>query len=64
MIQIKVFYNIFCEDRCEVITTDKNEVATCDDLIQIIRDKLECLQFIRRNVKECDHACLPIWCQV
>ena len=41
------FYNIsFPEDRCEVITTDENEVATCDDLMQIVRDKLECLQFI------------------
>ena len=53
----------FPEDRCEVITTDKNEVATCDDLMQIVRDKLECLQFIRRNVKECDHMRLPIWQQ-
>jgi len=44
MIQIKVVYYIsFPEDRCEVITTDENEVATWDDLMQIARDKLECL---------------------
>ena len=30
-----------------MITTDENEVATFDDLMQIVRDKLECLQFIR-----------------
>ena len=37
MIQIKLFYNIsFPEDRCKVITTDENEVATCDDLMQIL----------------------------
>ena len=64
MIQIKVFCNIsFLEDRCEVIMADENEVATYDDLIQIVRDKLECLQFFRRNMKECDHMHLPIWHQ-
>ena len=53
MIQIKVFYNTsFPEDRCEVLTTDENEVATCDDLMQIIRDKLECLG-TWRNVITC-----------
>ena len=40
--QIRVFYNIsFPEDGCEVIT-----MATCNDLMQIVRNKLECLQFI------------------
>jgi len=40
MIQIKVFYDIsFPEDRCEVITTDENEVVACDDLMQIVWDK-------------------------
>jgi len=40
MIQIKVFYNISVpKDQCEVITTDENEVATCDDLMQIVQDK-------------------------
>ena len=44
IIQIKVFYNIsFPKDRCEVITTDENDVATCNDLTQILRHKLECL---------------------
>ena len=56
----KFFNTSFPEDRCEVITTDENELATCDDLMQIVRDKLECLQFIRRNVKECDHVRLPV----
>ena len=47
MIQLKVFYNIsFAEDRSEVITTDKNQLSTYDDLVQIVRKKLECLQFI------------------
>ena len=47
MIQLKGFYNIsFAEDRCEVITTDENQLSTCDDIRQIIREKLECLQFI------------------
>ena len=36
----------FAEDRCEVITTDENQLSSCDDLMQIVRDKLECLQFI------------------
>jgi len=42
MMQIKVFFNNISspEDRREVITTDENEVATCDDLMQIERDKL------------------------
>ena len=48
MIQLKVFYNIsFPGDRCELITADENEVPTFDDLMQILRNKLECLQFIR-----------------
>lgn len=47
MIQLKVFYNIsFPEDRCEIITTEENEVATFEDLMQILRRKLECLHFI------------------
>ena len=47
MIQLKVFYNIsFAEDRCKVITTDENQLSNCDDFIQIVREKLECLQFI------------------
>ena len=37
----KFFYNIcFPEDRCEVITTDENEVSTCDDFMQILQHKL------------------------
>ena len=44
MIQIKVFYNIsFLKDRCEVITTNENDVVTCNDLMQILWHKLECL---------------------
>ena len=47
MIQLKVFYNIsFPEDRCDLITPDENEVSTFNDLMQIVRNKLECLQFI------------------
>ena len=47
MIQLKVFYNIsFPEDRCELITADEHEVSTFDDLMRIVRNKLECLQFI------------------
>ena len=47
MIQLKVFYNIsFPEDRCELITAHENEVSTFDDLMRIVRNKLECLQFI------------------
>ena len=58
MIQLKVFYNIsFAEDRCEVITTGENQLSSCDDFMQIVRDKLECSH---RNVKECDHVGLPI----
>ena len=34
----KGFYNIsFPEDRCEVIITDKNDAATCNDVMQILR---------------------------
>ena len=47
MIQLKVFYNTsFAEDRCEVITIDENQLSNCDDLMQIVPDKLERLQFI------------------
>jgi len=47
MIQLKVFYDIsFLEDRRELITADENEVSTFDDLTRIVRNKLECLQFI------------------
>ena len=35
--RLKFFYNIsFPEGRCKVITTDENEVPTCDNLMQII----------------------------
>ena len=47
MIQLKVCYNIsFSEDRCKLITADENELSTFDDLMQIVRNKLGCLQFI------------------
>ena len=47
MIQLKVFYNIsFAEDQCEVITTDENQLSSCEDLMQIVRDKIECLRFL------------------
>ena len=47
MIHLKVFYNIsFPEDRCELITAHESELSTFDDLMRIVRDKLECLQFI------------------
>ena len=47
MIQLKVFYNIsFPEDRCELIPAYESEVSSFDDLMQIVRNKLECLQFI------------------
>ena len=47
MIQLKVFYNIsFPEDRRELVTADENKVSTFDDLMRIVRNKLECLQFI------------------
>ena len=47
MIQLKVFYNIsFPEDWCELITAYESEVSSFDDLMQILRNKLECLQFI------------------
>ena len=47
MIQLKVFHNTsFPEDRCEVIIIDENQLSNCDDLMQIVPDKLECLQFI------------------
>ena len=37
-IQLKVFYNLsFAEDRCEVITTDENQLSCCDDFMQIVR---------------------------
>ena len=40
MIHLKVFYNIFPEDRCELITVDENEMSTFDDLMRIVRNKL------------------------
>lgn len=48
MIQLKVFYNIsFPEgDRCEIISTEDNEIATFEDLMEILRRKIECLHFI------------------
>ena len=47
MIQLKVLYNIsFPEDRCKLITADENKVSTFDDLMRIVRKRLECLQFI------------------
>ena len=37
-----MFYNIsFPKDRCEVITTDENDVATSNDVMQILWHKLE-----------------------
>ena len=58
MIQLKVFYNIsFPEDRCELITADENEVSTFDDLMRIVRNKLECLQFIPNEHEKTHRAC-------
>lgn len=38
MIQLKVFYNISSpEDRCEVITTEENQLSNYDDLMQIAK---------------------------
>ena len=37
MIQPKVFYISLAEDRCEVITTDENQLLSCDDFMQIVR---------------------------
>ena len=43
-----MFHNIsFPEDRCEVITTDEIDVATSNDVMQILRRKLECLTSAR-----------------
>ena len=42
-----MLYNISLpEDQCELITADENKVSTFDDLMRIVRNKLECLQFI------------------
>ena len=42
-----MIHNIsFPEDWCKLITADENEVSTFDDLMRIVRNKLECLQFI------------------
>ena len=47
MIQLKVFYNItFQQDWWKLIKADETEMSTLDDLMQIIRNKLQCLQFI------------------
>ena len=48
MLQLKVFYNIsFCEgDRCEIISTKENEVASFKELMQVWRTKIDCLHFI------------------
>ena len=55
MIQLKVFYDIsFPEDRCDLITPDENEVSTFDDLMQIVRNKLECYNlFLMKNCGVC-----------
>ena len=47
MIQLKVFYNItFQQDWWKLIKADETVMSTLDDLMQIIRNKLQCLQFI------------------
>ena len=48
MLQLKVFYNIsFPEgDRCEIISTEENEVASFKELMQVLRRKIDCLHFI------------------
>ena len=48
MLQLKVFYNIsFPEgDRCEIISTEENEVASFKALMQVLRRKIDCLHFI------------------
>ena len=48
MLQLKVFYNIsFPEgDRCEIISTEENKVASFKELMQVLRRKIDCLHFI------------------
>ena len=48
MSQLKVFYNIsFSEgDRCEIISTEENEVASFKELMQVLRTKIDCLHFL------------------
>ena len=55
MIQLKVFYNIsFPEDRCELVKADENKVSTFDDLMRIVRNKLECYNlFLMKNCGVC-----------
>ena len=47
MIQLKMFYNItFQKDWWKLIKTDETEMSTFNDLMQIIRIKFKCLQYI------------------
>lgn len=45
MLQLKVFYNIPQDDRCEVIFTEQ-AIETFEDLMQVIRAKIQSLEFI------------------
>lgn len=45
MLQLKVFYNIRQDDRCEVIFTEQ-AIETFEDLMQVIRAKIQSLEFI------------------
>lgn len=42
---IKVFYNIPQDNRCEVIFTEQ-AIKTYEDLMQVIRAKIQSLEFI------------------
>ena len=48
MLQLKVFYNVSFPDgcRCEVITTDESYLVNFEVLLEILRSKIDCLQFI------------------
>ena len=45
MLRLKVFYNIPQDDRCEVIFTEQ-AIETFEDLMQVIRAKIQSLEFI------------------
>ena len=45
MLQIKVFYDIPQNDRCEVIFTE-HPIQTFKDLMEVIRAKIQSLDFI------------------
>ena len=45
MLQLKVFYNIPQDDRCEVIFTEQ-AIETFEDLMLVIRAKIQSLEFI------------------